>query len=59
MKPGIFSKIFVRPTLSESLNAVQALGIEHVQFNADTLSPEIPPEFVQKKDHSLRSLRDL
>jgi sugar phosphate isomerase/epimerase len=34
MNLGIFSKIFVRPTLGEMLDAVRDLGITHVQFNA-------------------------
>ncbi|MCL5997812.1 MAG: sugar phosphate isomerase/epimerase [Chloroflexi bacterium] len=33
MDIGIFAKIFARPTLEETLDAVRAHGIQHVQFN--------------------------
>ncbi|TBL73894.1 sugar phosphate isomerase/epimerase family protein [Paenibacillus thalictri] len=33
MEIGIFSKTFIRPTLGEVLDAVQASGLRHIQFN--------------------------
>ncbi|MDE2742904.1 MAG: hypothetical protein OXI58_15030 [Gemmatimonadota bacterium] len=33
MKLGIFHKAFERPTLEESLDGVQAVGLEAVQFD--------------------------
>ena len=48
MKLGIFSKIFVRPTLGESLDAVRNLGITHVQFNSSSEGEPIRHEFDQR-----------
>src|SRR5438067_155698 len=33
MEVGIFAKVFSRPTLEETLDAVRAHGIRYVQFN--------------------------
>ena len=33
MKLGIFHKVFARPTLEESLDGVQAAGLEAVQLD--------------------------
>jgi sugar phosphate isomerase/epimerase len=56
MEIGIFAKVFSRPTLEETLDAVQAHGIRYVQFNMAcagllTLPEHIAPELC----HSIRS----
>jgi sugar phosphate isomerase/epimerase len=43
MQIGIFTRTFVRPTLAETLDAVAAHGIRHVQLNLTSAGlPEVP-----------------
>lgn len=45
MDLGIFAKTFPRPTLEETLNAVVAHGLKHVQFNLSCVGlPTLPTE---------------
>ncbi len=45
MQLGIFAKIFVRPTLEETLDAVRALGVDCLHFNMKCLGgPSMPDE---------------
>ena len=59
MRLGIFAKIFVRPTLAETLDAVAAHGLDCIQFNfacagLPTLPEEIPPELAAKIGGEIR-----
>ncbi len=45
---GTFSKMFARPTLGETLDAVRSLGIEHVQLNT-VPSGDIRREFESRR----------
>jgi sugar phosphate isomerase/epimerase len=44
MKLGIFSKVFARPTVEESLDAARSYGISCVQFNLATAGLPAMPE---------------
>ena len=64
MELGIFAKTFVRPTLGETLDAVEAHGLTCVQFNMaciglpplpDAIDPAIPDRIAQAL--SVRKLR--
>src|SRR6266536_2500302 len=51
MDVGIFAKIFKRPTLEDTLDAVRAHGIRFVQFNMScanlpTLPDQISPDVI-------------
>jgi sugar phosphate isomerase/epimerase len=53
MQIGIFARTFSRPTLEETLDAVAAHGLTHVQFNMScaglpTLSPLYLPEVCER-----------
>jgi sugar phosphate isomerase/epimerase len=46
MKVGIFARTFPRPTLEETLDAIKAHGITHVQFNMSCAGrPTLPATF--------------
>ncbi|MEN9937616.1 MAG: hypothetical protein RLZZ387_4195 [Chloroflexota bacterium] len=45
MQVGIFTRVFQRPTLEETLDAVRAAGVQAVQFNLACAGlPELPPQ---------------
>jgi sugar phosphate isomerase/epimerase len=47
MRLGIFAKTFLRPSLEETLDAVQAHGIDCVQFNMACAGLPSLPEFIE------------
>jgi sugar phosphate isomerase/epimerase len=58
MQLGIFAKTFVRPTLEQTLDAVQACGLSCVQFNLvcaglQPLPDRIDPEMAQRIGEAL------
>jgi sugar phosphate isomerase/epimerase len=56
MEIGIFAKVFSRPTLEETLDAVQAHGIRYVQFNMACAGlPTLPEHIAPELCHSIRS----
>jgi len=53
MKLGVFAKTYKRPSLDETLDAVQASGLQLIQFNMTsvglpTLPEQIPPETIDQ-----------
>jgi sugar phosphate isomerase/epimerase len=45
MQIGIFTRVFIRPTLAETLDAARSHGIRHVQFSlSDAGLPDLPEE---------------
>lgn len=63
MQLGIFAKTFPRPTLEQTLDAVAAHGLSHVQFNLScaglpTLPDEVPPALCERiaRAHETRGL---
>jgi sugar phosphate isomerase/epimerase len=49
MKLGIFAKTFPRPTLEETLDAVVAQGLTHVQFNFSCVGLLTLPERIDER----------
>ena len=55
MRPGIFTKVFIRPTLGDVLDAVASHGIEVVQFNlASAALPSLPEELTDDQCATIR-----
>lgn len=48
MRLGIFAKTFVRPTLDETLDAIAAHGLTHVQFNMSCVGLPTLPEVIDQ-----------
>jgi len=46
MHVGIFAKTFIRPTLEETLDAVAARGLTHVQFNMSCVGLPTLPDII-------------
>ena len=61
MHLGIFAKTFPRPTLEETLDAIVAHGLTHVQFNMSCVGLPTLPESVSMRTSCVwiaRSLRE-
>jgi sugar phosphate isomerase/epimerase len=55
MGPGIFCRIFIRPTLAETLDALAASGMKAVQFHLTTAGlPELPDELSPQAADGIR-----